>query len=210
MSANTNKKKSNALLVDFFDILESLVFAIAVVVLLFVFIGRLTVVSGHSMEGTLQEGDYLVVSNPFFSYTPKQGDVVVIHGDFEGKEYDNPLIKRVIATEGQTIRIDFNYDHPRVYVNNERYDDSEFAIYLNLYRYPTLSYTDSNGESHLYYNGNTRIFETTVPEGCIFAMGDNRNNSGDSRIDEIGFIKEEFVVGEAVFRLMPLRKIGKF
>ncbi len=193
MEENT-KKEQGKYFAGFFDILESFVLAVSCVVLFFIFFARLSIVDGRSMESTLHEGDYLIVSNPLFTYSPKNGDIVVIHGDFEGADYDKPLVKRVIATGGQTIKIDFNTRE--LFINGEQIEES-YAQYIDGMRYP---------DGNEYYNSATRIFEATVPEGYVFAMGDNRNHSGDSRI--IGFINEDFIVGKAVFRIAPFSKMG--
>ena len=93
----------NKLISEIYDWIENLVLAVVAVVFVFVFIARLSIVSGASMERTLQDKDYLVVSNPFFTYDPEAGDIVVIHTD----KYSEPLVKRVIATEGQEIIIKY-------------------------------------------------------------------------------------------------------
>lgn len=188
------KKEPNKYFAGFFDILESFVLAVTCVILFFMFFARLSIVDGSSMESTLHNGDYLIVSNILFTYTPQNGDIVVIHGDFEGSDYDKPLVKRVIATGGQTVKIDFN--SRELFINGEKIDES-YVQYIDIMFYP-------NGNK--YYDPETRIFEATVPEGYVFAMGDNRNHSGDSRI--IGFISEDFIVGKAVFRILPFSKMG--
>lgn len=226
------RRKPSESLKNLFDVLESLIYAIVAVLVIFTFFARLTVVDGTSMDTTLRDGEYLVVSNVFFSYEPNNGDIVVIHGDFENyynekydgynhymnHNYSDPIVKRVIATEGQKIVIDYNT--LQVYVDDVLLDDS-YASYFNQYRIPiTLGEYryDENGEvikdsfgNPLYYplfNNTTGIFSATVPEGCVFVMGDNRDNSADSRLNEIGFIPEEFIVGKAVFRLTPFTKMG--
>ena len=95
---------------NFFDIFEPIIYALLAVVMISLFLGRLTVVDGESMENKLSNGEYLVVSNFMRSYTPKQGDIVVVRGNFEGEYYDKPIVKRVVATGGQTVRIQFYED----------------------------------------------------------------------------------------------------
>lgn len=211
------------------DVLESFIYAIIAVLVIFTFFVRLTIVDGPSMENTLFDKNYLVVANVFFSYEPQNGDIVVVHGDFENyykqlygddyrisHNYSDPIVKRVIATAGQTVKIDFST--LETYVDGVKLDES-YAKYANfdhtLYNTPSLGefrynedgsiVEDLNGNAVYfpYYNPVTKIFEATVPEGCIFVMGDNRDHSADSRIKDIGFIPEEFVVGKAIFRLSP-------
>ena len=188
------KKEPNKYFAGFIDILESFVLAVSCAVLFFTFFARLSIVDGSSMNNTLHDGEYIVVSNVLFTYTPENGDIVVIHGDFEDDRFDKPLVKRVIATGGQTIKIDFN--SREVFIDGEKVEEA-YVQYIGAMRYP---------DGNEYYNPATRIFEATVPEGYVFAMGDNRNNSGDSRI--IGFISEDFIVGKAVFRIAPFSKMG--
>ena len=226
------RRKPSESLKNLFDVLESLIYAIIAVLIIFTFFARLTVVDGSSMDTTLKHGEYLVVANVFFTYEPDNGDIVVVNGDFENYynekykglnhymnyNYSAPIVKRVIATEGQSIVI--NYNTLEVFVDGELLDES-YANYFNEYRTPiTLGEYryDENGEVirdsygnaiyYPYFNKTTGIFSATVPEGCVFVMGDNRDNSADSRLNEIGFVPEEFIVGKAVFRLAPLNKMG--
>ena len=194
---------------SFFDIFESLVFAIICVVIIFTFFARLSIVEGHSMDNTLHHGDYLIVGNLFGTYTPKQGDIVVVHGDFEFSvkngiskrviRFDSPIVKRVIATSGQKLRIDYSdkSNGVKVYIDDELLQED----YIN-------EFTDI-GDAHVFIKDNldeNDIFEAIVPEGKAFVMGDNRNHSDDSR--SIGFIDYDLIVGKAIFRVLPINKLG--
>lgn len=166
---------------EIYDWMQSLVFALIICIIVFVFIFRIVDVSGDSMNPTLLNGDKLVVSDVF--YKPKQGDIVIFRKD----EYKaEALVKRVIATEGQTIEIDF--DRGRVYVDGELLDEPYIAE-------PTRNQLDFQGPQ-------------TVPEGCVFVMGDNRNASSDSRRAQIGMVDERLIVGKVLLRVFPLDSIG--
>ena len=166
---------------EIYDWMQSLVFALIICIIVFVFIFRIVDVSGDSMNPTLINGDKLVVSDVF--YNPKQSDIVIFRKD----EYKSEaLVKRVIATEGQTIDIDF--DRGRVYVDGELIDEPYIAE-------PTYTQLDFQGPQ-------------TVPEGCVVVMGDNRNASSDSRRAEIGMVDERLIVGKVLLRVFPLDSIG--
>lgn len=207
---------------NFFDIFEPIIYALIAVVMISLFFGRLTVVDGDSMESKLSNGQYLLVSDFMLSYEPKQGDIVVVKGDFDGDYYDKPIVKRVIATGGQTVKIQFyEYAPADVYVDGKLYE-TPTAIYLDNpnnalsalteYEYYYLKYDFNGGKrdkyASPYYDYETKVFEIKVPEGEYFMMGDNRYNSADSRIGEIGCIPKKYILGKAVFRLTPLTKMG--
>jgi len=159
-----------------FDVIESLVSALLICVLLFTFGIRVINVSGTSMLDTLHGGDRILVSNLF--YSPRQGDVVVLRKESFGSD---PIVKRVIALEGQTVDIDF--DEGVVYVDGEALDEPYTLT-------PTTRRID---------------FEEAVevPEGCMFVLGDNRNGSTDSRDDRIGCVDTRLILGRALFLLIP-------
>ena len=170
------KQRSEAL-----DWLQCIVSGIVICILVFTFLLRVVGVVGSSMVPTLEEGDRLVISKLF--YQPKYGDIVVLRKEaFK----DEPLIKRVIATEGQTVDIDFI--EGVVYVDGMALEEP----YVNS---PTNEREDFSGP-------------VTVPEGCVFVMGDNRNRSTDSRTDSIGCVDQRLIIGKAYLRLMPLHKFG--
>lgn len=165
---------------DFKDILYILVCFLFIYTLLF----RVVVVNGDSMNQTLIHGDRIFLVNNTLYRDPKQGDIVVISKDsFRDGEC---IVKRVIATEGQTVDIDF--ENRIVYVDGEPLAES-YAFF------------------HAYDDGPMHksdvTFPLTVDEGCIFVLGDNRNNSTDSRSPMIGQIDCREVLGKALFLLFP-------
>ena len=167
---------------DVYDWIQSLMISLIICVVAFVFFFRVVDVSGSSMNPTLQNGDKMLVSRLF--YTPRAGDVVV----FKTDSYDpnKALVKRVIATEGQEINIDFI--NGIVYVNNQPVEEAYIAE-------PTYTKSDFIGPQ-------------TVPEGCVFVMGDNRNASTDSRKKEIGMVDERMILGPAYCVIYPLGELG--
>ena len=150
----------------------------AVFVLLFTFVARVIVVSGPSMENTLIERDLILVWS--LGYTPKQGDIVVLTQE---SYQEDSIVKRVIATEGQ--RVDINYDVGTVSVDGEVIEE------------------DYMEERMLLPGWGEGINHVTVPEGCLFVMGDNRNESADSRFPSIGIIDTRCVIGKGLVVLFP-------
>lgn len=164
---------------NFFDWIRSILFAVVIVIFVLTFFFRLVDVKGTSMVDTLQNNDKVIVTN--FLYTPKDGDIVVIS---HGAEYSEPIIKRVIATEGETLQLD--YENDSIIVNGVVVEEG----YLD-------------GEST--FSGNFANYEipTVIPEGKIFVMGDNRDVSMDSRNSKIGLIDVDSVIGKAQFVAFP-------
>lgn len=159
--------------------LHDLIYMLACVMIVFLLFFRIVIVSGSSMYSTLWNGDWLLVSSTMFCQSPQYGDIIVASKDsFNNGE---PIIKRVIATEGQTVDIDF--ETGIVYVNGVALQED-------------YTYTLTNVEEGI-------IFPIKIAEGCIFAMGDNRNGSKDSRHPEIGMIDEREILGKALFLLFP-------
>lgn len=161
-----------------YEWVQALVCSVLAVVVLFTFVIRLIGVDGHSMVPTLQNGDRLLVLNSMLYNDYQYGDIVVLRKDTFMAE---PIVKRVIATAGQTVDIDFA--NGIVYVDGEILEED----YIN-----DLTYTDEGTE-----------FPLTVPEGSIFVMGDNRNRSDDSRNAALGTVDTRYVIGKAVFLLFP-------
>ncbi len=164
---------------DLLSYLHDMVFLIAGILLAFLLIFRIVVVSGDSMHDTLVDGDYLLLLSNVFYRTPKQGDIVVIAKT--GYDNDAAIVKRIIATEGQTVDIDF--EQGIVYVDNQPLDEP--YVYS-----PT---TIQEGVS----------FPLTVDKGCIFVLGDNRRVSKDSRNPEIGQIDTREILGKVIFLIFP-------
>lgn len=180
-----------------FEYIEMLVFAAVAVILLLTFGFRLCVVDGPSMNNTLASGEKLLVSDLF--YTPETGDIVVFHQT--GERYNKPIVKRVIATGGQYVKID--YLNNKVYVSDDHTFDEQDVLDEDAYAY--FESYGGNWKEARYDSSD----EFAVPEGSLFVMGDNRNNSADSRVSEIGFVDEHRVLGKVVCRLTPFSKFGR-
>ena len=163
---------------ELYEWTQALVGSVLAVVLVFTFLIRLIGVDGHSMVPTLQNGDRLLVLSSLLDNDYEYGDIVVLR---EESFLEEPIVKRVIATEGQTVDIDF--EAGIVYVDGQVLDEP----YINE---PT--YMEEGTE-----------FPLTVPEGCIFVMGDNRNHSSDSRDSRLGTVDTRCVLGKAVFLAFP-------
>lgn len=163
---------------DLYEWVQALVCSVLIVVVLFTFVIRLIGVDGRSMVPTLQHGDRLLVLNSILYDDYKYGDVVVLRKDSFLRE---PIVKRVVATGGQSVDIDF--DTGSVYVDGKLLHED----YIN-----ELTFLEEGTE-----------FPLTVPEGSIFVMGDNRNHSSDSRDSRLGTVDTRYVIGKAVFLAFP-------
>ena len=164
--------------------LHDLIYLLAVIVVIFVLLFRVVVVSGTSMNDTLKDGDYLLLIGNMFYRNPQHGDIIVASKD----SFDNgsPIVKRVIATQGQWVDIDF--DAGIVYVGDTADD---------------LRALDEPYTKTLTTLKEGVVFPLQVSEGCIFVMGDNRDGSKDSRNPEIGLIDEREVLGKVLFLFLP-------
>ncbi len=170
-----NKKKNSSEKMTVFDILEPIVAALLVITIVFTLFFRIVNVSGRSMMPTLNNGDKIVISAT--GYEPEKGDVVVLSGAAGIKE---TIVKRIIAVGGD--KVDINFTSGIVTVNGV---EEEYTDVLTLQQFDIA-------------------FPITVPEGCVFVLGDNRAESLDSRSTEIGCIDERYIVGKVLFRLFPL------
>ena len=185
-SSTPKLTKSEEFRLDLFFWLQTFVVVLAVLILLFTFVGRIITVDGPSMLPTLHDKDVLILRS--IAYTPEQGDIVVLTKDFDHYE-DQPIVKRVIAVGGQNVRIDYN--ESKVYVDGVALEEPYIL------------------EQTMYFpGGDLSIQELEIPEGHVFVMGDNRNNSSDSRHYQLGAIDERYLLGEVVTVLLSPYKWG--
>lgn len=171
-----NKKEKSSLTSIIFDVVSILATATVAVGLCFVCLFRTIQVSGKSMVPTLVDGEQTILQSVY--HKPQCGDVVVTA---QPNAVEDILVKRIIATEGQTVRLErdpdsFTYS---VYVDDKKLDEP----YINEPVRKILDYWKP----------------VTVPEGYVYVMGDNRNQSTDSRSDAIGMIREEYIMGKVVY-----------
>lgn len=172
---------------EILDWIESFVFAVFIIILIFIFLFRIVTVDGSSMYSTLEDKDRVIISH--LNYTPKNDDIVVVNSSVLNKT----LIKRCIGIQGDTVKIDYNTN--TVYVNGKAVSNEHID-----------STMIDKGMFDPAYKIDDKIYEYKVPENSIFVMGDNRNNSTDSR--SIGFISNDDVMGHVIFRLYPFGKFG--
>lgn len=159
---------------NIYDFASILVSAVLAVCLIFTFVFKISAVDGDSMNNTLHNGDKVLITAR--DWTIERGDIVVIS---QPNAFNKVLIKRVIATEGQTVEI--NGKTHQVIVDGAVLEEPYIAqplIVQGTWNYPV-----------------------TVPEGCVFVMGDNRNRSTDSRDSAVGMIDIRYIVGEAIYRI---------
>lgn len=171
---------------------DSFAIALFVVLLIMIFAFRQVQVSGSSMQTTLYDKDRILISN--FLGKIDQGDIVVVNSEGLNKT----VVKRVIATEGQTVEIDYEKD--TVSVDGKILDESYLGItskdMVNFSFYDKSYWVEEDG-----------VYRYVVPEGTLFLLGDNRNNSTDSRSSSVGFVPTEQVLGKAVLRIFPFTQI---
>ena len=182
---------------DIFDWVDTIVVALVAVVIIFSFFFRIATIVGPSMQNTLFAGERVIISNLF--YEPEFGDIIVVSRNADNSIYGNtsgnePIIKRVIATEGQWV--DINFDTGEVFVG------------------PDLSNMQKLDEPYTKTPTNKRYdidFPIYVEEDCVFVLGDNRNDSLDSRsstIGEDGLINKKYILGKAMLRIWPFDVFG--
>ena len=159
--------------------LHDLVIYVSVIIVVFLLLFRIIVVSGDSMNSTLLDGDYLLLISNGFYREPEQGDIVGV----SKQKFDRgaPIVKRIIAVEGQSVDIDF--ESGSVYVDGAPLDEP----YVNT---PTIRQEGM-------------AFPLLVEEGCYFVLGDNRNNSKDSRHPDIGLVDRREILGKAILLILP-------
>ncbi|MDD6189778.1 MAG: signal peptidase I [Clostridiales bacterium] len=180
-SMQENTEEEHSIKLEIYDWMQCIVVALVACILIFTFVGRIIGVDGSSMVPTLEDGDKIIITNIHGEL--KYGDVVVLTKREFSRE---PIVKRVIATEGQTL--DINFQTGEVWVDGQLLDEP----YINA---PTMRQLDVE-------------FPVTVPEGCIFVMGDNRNKSTDSRASTIGFVDTRCVLGKALNIVYPFSHFG--
>jgi len=196
---NAVKAENTSILDDVTEIVESILLSVFVVLLVFTYLFRLSDVSGPSMEPTLVEKDRVVIS-PLF-YTPEQNDIIIV----DSSKLDKLIVKRVVALEGQSVDIDF--EKGIVSVDGEPLDEQLYIVGENGEK-PELKADHFVNTLTTYDMGAFESYPVTVPQGCVFVLGDNRNRSKDSKHIELGFVPEEEIVGKVIFRISPLSKFG--
>ncbi len=167
------------------NVFETIITSLIFVLILLTFFCKVCTVVGDSMNNTLIDGERLIISNLFYSIN--QGDVIVFH---ETENLNEPVVKRVIATGNKWVLIDF--DNSLLYVSDDEILDETDIVDESSYVYFDSGSYDMRGTMKVY-----------VPEGYLFVMGDNRNNSTDSRSEKIGLVDERDVLGKAIVRFFP-------
>lgn len=177
MPININTDARRRLAVSAYYWVSTLVVSLLVLVIAFTFFLRIIRVDGDSMDSTLRDGDQLLMITTVSEY--RRGDIVVVD-----RYTIEPLVKRVIAVGGDTIKIDTN---GLVYLNGDLLSEPYAAKFT-----PQKGCTET----------------VVIPNGYVFLLGDNRSVSLDSRSEEIGLVLEKDLVGKAVFRVSPISALG--
>ena len=183
----------NSTIKNIIDYVEVVVLAICFVIALFSFSGiRMCTVSGPSMEQTLYNNEKLITSDVL--YSPKRGDIVVFHQTGENR-FNEPIVKRIIGVEGDTVNVEYGYQTVVVTVTDS---DGNVSVLEEDYQYID---TES-------YNPYSTPITVKVEEGTVFVMGDNRYHSADSRDSRIGLVDTRRILGKVIFRISPFSRFG--
>ncbi len=196
MQEQTPHTEKSSVLDDICDLAESVLVSVFVVLLLFTFVFKVATVEGDSMKQTLHDGDRLILSD--INYTPEYGDVVIINSwdaylfdangnPVAGEGLNKRVVKRIIATGGQTLDIDFKTG--TVTVDGAVLDE------------PYINNPTTRDEGAFTY-------PITIPEGYVFVLGDNRGVSKDSRHPNVGLVAEVDIVGKVLLRVYPFSDFG--
>lgn len=199
----SKEKKKGSIAAEAYDWLDTILGSVIAVIVIFTFFTRLSSVDGGSMNPTLEDKERLLITD--ICYTPAHNDIVVLWAENlvndSGTGFGKPVVKRIVGIGGDKIKIDF--ESGTVYRNGEAleievedgllYEDGHTILE---YTRRTLDYPDMYGE------------EVTVPEGYVFVLGDNRNNSRDSRDAAIGLVDERLIAGKVYLRVTPFDKFG--
>ena len=188
------KKRAAAEILDWFD---TVVTSIVAIIVIFALVTRLSTVDGGSMNPTLNDQERLMITD--FCYEPAYNDIVVVwtdnlYNELTG-EMGEAIVKRVVGLPGDTIRVDT--EEGAVYRNGEKLETEEID---------GIIYED--GHMIQDYTTEPYSMEVTVPEGRVFVMGDNRNNSVDSRDGRVGLVDMNYIIGKAYLRVAPLERFG--
>jgi signal peptidase I len=201
MEKTITAKKQKKLLPEIYDWVESFAVAFLAVIVILTFVVRGTIVDGDSMLPTLQNRQFLVLSRMYTS--PSHNDIIVIHAANmvadDGRSYGKTIIKRVIGIPGDIISID-SYTGI-VYRNHQP---------LNIEYRDGVLFEDSHAINDYTFSRHNfpEGAELVVPDNHLFVLGDNRNNSIDSRASEVGMINLNYVIGKVQFRLSPIEQFG--
>ncbi|MDD3833748.1 MAG: signal peptidase I [Oscillospiraceae bacterium] len=163
-----------------YEWIEAAVFSLLCVSLIFTFVMRIVGVDGNSMKNTLYDSERLIISRSF--YTPKRGDIIIIN-----RYTEEPLVKRIIAVGGDRLKID---DETNQVILNGKVLHEDYILGVT-------------------WRGGFPPEEQVIPQGTVFVMGDNRQNSADSRMmEQVGYVDVKDIMGKAIFRFFPLSRAG--
>ena len=191
--SNKDSKDAVSFSANIFELLEMIILSACVVLLTFTFLVRPARVDGASMENTLHHGELLLISDVLFE--PERGDILVFQ-KISAWAHPAPIVKRVIATEGETVDIDFESWTVTVTDKDGNVETLDESAYIKLA-------TDARVTSNL-------VYPVTLGKDEVFVMGDNRNHSLDSRDSRLGIVKEDEIIGKVLCRIFPFNKIGLF